>query len=487
MIDKKMITEADLVCVSPDIYEIPRSWSPAMHVPARVCMSEAMVPAVTSDSALQQLINTASLPGVVKAVIAMPDIHQGYGFPIGGVAATDAEHGGVISPGGIGYDINCGVRLIRASMHVEAIMPYIEPLATGLSRTIPSGIGHGGDIIITEESLDHVMRRGAHYMLELGYGTHNDCSFCEEHGCMPEADPQAVSVLAKKRGLDQLGTLGSGNHFLEVQRVVDIYDQQAANAYGLQRDHITIMIHCGSRGLGHQICTDYVRLMLDAMPSFGIAVPDRELACAPLNSSLGKQYYGAMAAAANFAWANRHCIGHGVRRTFSGIVGSQVELATVYDVSHNIGKFEKHVIDGSLHDLFVHRKGATRAFGPSRTEIPSQYRSVGQPVLIPGTMGTSSYVLAAQDKALDVSFGSSCHGAGRQMSRAKAKTLETGAAVRKRLENMGIVVRCPTNAGLAEEAPGAYKDIDDVVQVVEQVGLARRVARMVPIAVIKGS
>jgi tRNA-splicing ligase RtcB len=484
--EKKVITRNDLIRIEDFLYEIPTSFRADMRVPARVFLSEDMLDAVLADRSLEQLINVATLPGIKKYAYAMPDIHQGYGFPIGGLAATAIHEGGVISPGGIGYDINCGVRLLATSMTAEEIKPYLENLATAIYHNVHSGVGRGGKVDLSKGEMDHILKHGASYAVKMGYGNEVDLEYCEEHGCMANADPALISEQAKKRALDQLGTLGSGNHFLEIQRVEEIFDEAAAAAFGLMQDQVVVMLHCGSRGLGHQTCTDYVRTMMSKMRSWGIDMPDRELACAPFESPAGQEYFNAMAAAANFGWANRHVIAHNVREAFRTVVGDAVILNTVYDVSHNIGKREKHEIDGVSMDLLVHRKGATRSFGPHRSENPAKYRSVGQPVLIPGTMGTASYVLVGSAAGMEKSFGTSCHGAGRSMSRTKAKEIIIGSDLRANLEAQGIIIRCDSNAGLAEEAPLAYKDVDNVVNVVHGAGLASKVARCKPLAVVKG-
>lgn len=481
-----MITLNDLIKIDDYTYEIPQSYRQDMLVPARVFINANMVEDVLSDRALWQLVNVSTLPGIQKYAFAMPDIHQGYGFPIGGVAACAIDEGGVISPGGIGYDINCGVRLMVANMSVTDIKPYLEKLATVIFNKIPSGVGKGGNLKFSAHELDKILADGAHRMLDLGYGTSQDLEFCEERGRMDIANPDLVSDHAKKRGADQLGTLGSGNHFLEIQYVDEIFDKQAAQAYGLQEGGVVIMIHCGSRGLGHQTCSDYVRVMMSKLSDWGYQLPDRELIYAPFKSQEGQDYFNAMAAASNYAWANRHMIGHWVRQAWQEVIGDSVQLNTMYDVSHNIGKVEKHNIDGVMKDLIMHRKGATRAFGPGRPENPAKYMAVGQPVLIPGTMGTSSYVLAGTDTSMDVAFGSSCHGAGRRLSRAQAKKTIRGSTLRQELEKDGIIIRSDSDPGLAEEAPVAYKDVENVVDVVHGAGLARKVARLKPLAVIKG-
>lgn len=480
------IKREDLVQITDYIYEVPQSFRADMRVPARIFMSDRMMDDVLQDRAIAQLVNVATLPGIKRHAYAMPDIHQGYGFPIGGVAATAINEGGVISPGGIGYDINCGVRLLVASITEHAIRPYLPELATKLFNAVPSGVGRGGSVKFDQHDLDKILVGGSRRMLELGFGLPEDVSLCEDEGVLDFADPSLVSVEAKKRGNDQIGTLGSGNHFLEVQAVEEIFDQEAAEAFGLSMNAVTVMIHCGSRGFGHQVCTDYVRIMMDNLPSWDFELPDRELVCAPFSSQPGQDYFSAMAAAANFAWANRHMIGHWVRGVFNEQFNHSVSLKMVYDVSHNIGKKERHEIDGKMIDLVLHRKGATRAFGPGRLEVCEKYRDIGQPVLIPGTMGTGSFVLAGTKESMDVAFGSSCHGAGRRMSRQQAKKQVRGSTLREELERAGIVIRSDSDVGLAEEAPLAYKDVDVVVDVVQQAGLAKKVARLKPLAVIKG-
>lgn len=475
----------DLKKITDNIFEIPQSFRPDMRVPARVFATELMLKEIIRDRSLEQLVNVATLPGIQKYALAMPDIHQGYGFPIGGVAAMAIDNG-VVSPGGIGYDINCGVRLLVSNLTYAEVKPHIEALATALFKAIPSGVGKAGYLKITAHELDEVLTQGIDWMIQRGYGLPEDKEHCEEHGNMAGADPSKVSDRAKERGHDQLGTLGSGNHFLEVQRVADIFDPIMAKVFNLQHDQVTVMIHCGSRGLGHQVCSDYVRLMIPKLKEWGITLPDRELACAPCTSIEGQEYLSAMAAAANFAWANRHLIAHNVRVAWQEILGSSSSLQLLYDVAHNIGKRETHTIDGKEVPVIMHRKGATRAFPPHHPGIPAIYQEVGQPVLIPGTMGTSSYVLAGTAQGMEVSFGSSCHGAGRRLSRMEAKKTFRGSTLRQTLEESGIVVRSVSNVGLAEEAPEAYKDVDDVVNVVSSAGIAHKVARLVPIAIIKG-
>lgn len=483
---QREIRAQDLIKLNEFTYEVPLGYRDDMRVPARVFMNDNMLQDVLSDLSLWQLCNVATLSGIQKAAFAMPDVHQGYGFPIGGVAAMAINEGGVISPGGIGYDINCGVRLLTSNVTVDALAPYIEKLATRLFEKVPSGVGRGGQLRYSMKELDTILVNGARRMVELGFGTERDLIHAEEQGCMSGADSRLVSVQAKKRGGDQLGTLGSGNHFLEVQVVDEIFDTQAAAAYGMYVGQVTTMIHCGSRGLGHQVCTDYVKKMMNVRDQWDIVLPDRELVCAPFTAPLAQDYFGAMKAASNYAWANRHMIGHWVREAWQEVMGDSVNIETMYDVSHNIGKQETHIINGNAIDVIMHRKGATRAFGPGHPETPVAYQAVGQPVLIPGTMGTASYVLAGTEESMHVAFGSSCHGAGRRMSRAQAKREVVGATLRDQLEQMGIVIRSDSDRGLAEEAPIAYKDVEDVVSVVAGAGLAKKVARLKPLAVIKG-
>lgn len=482
----EQIKRSDIVQVDDYTYEIPQSYRDDMRVPARVFLNKRMLEDVFEDRSLWQLVNVATLPGIQKYAFAMPDIHQGYGFPIGGVAAMAIDEGGVISPGGIGYDINCGVRLLVADMNVNDLMPYLGDLATRIFNKIPSGVGRGGKLEFTKKEIDEILLGGAHHMVKIGYGKEEDLLFCEDNGRMLQADPRLVSERAKERGSDQIGTLGSGNHFLEIQAIDEIYDEKVAESFGLHKGMVTIMIHCGSRGLGHQTCTDYIKIMNKKLFEWNLVLPDRELIYAPFHTQEAQEYFGAMAAAANYAWANRHMIGHWVREAWSEIVGDSVMLKTVYDVCHNIGKVEKHVINGVEKEVVMHRKGATRAFGPGHDAVPEPYRSVGQPVLIPGTMGTSSYVLVGTQESMDVAFGSTCHGAGRKMSRSQAKKEVRGSQLRKELEHGGIIIRSDSDPGLAEEAPVAYKDIHDVIDVVEGARLARKVVRLKPLAVVKG-
>ncbi len=480
-----MISRHDLIKLSDFLYEIPQNYRADMRVPAHIYANEQILNDIMEDRSLEQMVNVATLPGIAQYAIAMPDIHQGYGFPIGGVAATIIDKGGVISPGGIGYDINCGVRLLVSTADYNDVKKHIRQLASVLFHTVPSGVGRGGKLKYSSKELDAILAGGAQRMLELGYGLPQDIELCEEYGCMKGADPAFISDKAKKRGADQLGTLGSGNHFLEIQRVEEVYEPQIARVFGLHEGAVTVMIHCGSRGFGHQVCTDYVKYMMPKISSWGFELPDRELVCAPFISKEGQDYYKAMQAAANYAWANRHMIGHWVREKWQEVLGGAT-LNMVYDVSHNMGKLETHKIDGRETQLLVHRKGATRAFGPGVKEVVDAYRDVGQPVFIPGTMGTSSYILAGTKEGMEVAFGTSCHGAGRRLSRMKAKKLVSGRILRDELEAKGIIIECDSDRGLAEEAPLAYKDVDNVVQVVADAKIAKKVARVVPIAVIKG-
>ena len=484
--EEQTVQKECLIKIDEFTYEIPRSYRADMRVPARVYMNEAMMEDVFADRAMWQLVNIATLPGIQKYAFAMPDIHQGYGFPIGGVAASAIEEDGVISPGGIGYDINCGVRLLVSNMTASELHPYIEKLATRLFHKVPSGVGRGGKLKFKPGELDAILRYGAKRMVELDYGTEEDLEYCEENGYMKIGDPNLISAKAKQRGADQIGTLGSGNHFLEIQVVDQIYDKDSAQVLGLHEGLTTVMIHCGSRGFGHQTCTDYLRVMNKKLPEWGYILPDRELIYAPFKSQEAQDYFVAMAAASNYAWANRHMIGHWVREAWNEIIGESAQLTTVYDISHNIGKVEKHTVNGKIKELVMHRKGATRAFGPGRPEIPQKYRHIGQPVLIPGTMGTASHVLVGTQESMDVAFGTSCHGAGRRMSRSRAKKIVRGSVLREQLEQRGIVIRSDSDPGLAEEAPLAYKDVDNVVDVVHGAKLAKKVARLTPLAVIKG-
>jgi tRNA-splicing ligase RtcB len=469
--------------IDDNIYEVPIGYRPGMRVPGRIFVSAALREMVEPGT-VDQVANVATLPGIVGHSMAMPDAHLGYGFPIGGVAAF-REQGGIISPGGVGFDINCGVRLLRSDLQARDVQPFINTLLDALFQAVPSGLGATGRLHATDQQLTESFLRGAEWAVEEGYGVEADLDFCEENGSMPGADPSLVGVKARKRGRPQLGTLGSGNHFLEIQRVEEIYDQEIAKRFGLFKGQITVMIHCGSRGAGHQICTDHLDVLSKAVRKYNIDIPDKQLACAPLGTPEAEHYFGAMVCAANYAWANRHIIAHWTREVFDRYFpGSQLQL--LYDVAHNVAKIEEHRVEGKKERLYVHRKGATRAFGPSRMEIPAAYEGLGQPVLIPGSMGTASYVLCGQDKALDLTFGSACHGSGRVMSRSQALRQFTGKEVKAALNRDGIAVRSTSPGMLAEEAPQVYKPSGDVVDVVHNLGIATRVARLVPLGVSKG-
>jgi tRNA-splicing ligase RtcB len=470
--------------IDETLWEIPAAARSDMRVPARVFADKQLLDAIREDRSLEQLQNVATLPGIVEAALAMPDIHQGYGFPVGAVAAT-ATADGVVSPGGVGYDINCGVRLLVAPFSVAELGERRQPLVREIARSVPVGAGREGSLSLGRGGFERVLREGPRALLgALGLGTEQDVELTESRGCLDGADPAAVSERAHTRGAGQLGTLGSGNHFIEVQQVERVLDEQCASAYGLSEGQVTVLIHSGSRGFGHQVCTDYVKRMDAALARHRIELPDRQLSCAPISSEEGRSYLAAMAAAANFAWANRQAIAHRVREAIARKVGArEAELTRqVYDVAHNVAKFEQY--DGQ--SLCVHRKGATRAFPPGWAEIPKDYAEAGQPVFIPGSMGTSSFVLAGRAGAIERSFGTVCHGAGRSMSRTGARKQVQGAELRRELEAQGIVVCCPSNRGLAEEAPLAYKDVERVVAIVEQAGLAATVAQLRPIGVVKG-
>ena len=469
--------------IDETLWEIPASRRPDMRVPARVFASEEIVDAIGDDRSLEQLENVATLPGIVDAAIAMPDIHQGYGFPVGGLAATERA-GGIVSPGGVGYDINCGVRLLALPLRSSELGDRKEMLVDEISRVAPAGIGRGSANGLAAAELDRVLTRGPAALLERGIGTPEDVELTESGGCLPGADPGALSARARERGAGQLGTLGSGNHFIELQRVERVDEPLCAAAYGLGEGAVTILIHSGSRGLGHQVCTDYVRRMDASVREHAIELPDRQLACAPLSSPEARDYLAAMAAAANFAWANRAALADACRTAIATVFGPAAAAQTrqVYDVAHNVAKLESY----GGRKLCVHRKGATRAFPPGHGEIPERHRDAGQAVFIPGSMGSASYVLAGRPGAVERAFGTACHGAGRRLSRTQARKRIGGAELRRQLEAEGVTVRCASNRGLAEEAPFAYKDVDSVVDVVERAGLAARVARLRPIGVVKG-
>ena len=470
-------------------WRIPKKFKRGMRVPGMVFADEELLSKMKTDRTLIQCANVAHLPGIYKYAITLPDGHEGYGFPIGGVAATDYEEG-VISPGGVGYDINCGVRLLTTNLSEEDIRPHLAKLAEIIFRNVPCGLGSRRKTSVSMSELDRIVTEGVPRIVDQGFGWPEDIEHCEENGCMEYANPDKVSSTAKKRGLSQIGTLGSGNHFLEVQKVDKIYIPEVAKAFGITHEgQVTAMVHCGSRGFGHQICSDYLRVVERATHKYGISLPDRELACAPGKSREAQDYFEAMCCAVNYAFVNRQMITHWLRQSFEealGVSADKIGLKLVYDVAHNIAKIEEHDIENRRVKVWVHRKGATRAFPPGHEAVPADYREIGQPVLIPGSMGTSSYVLVGTQKAMDVSFGSTAHGAGRMMSRAAAKRRFWGGDVKKNLQKRGIVVRSASSTVLAEEADPAYKDVDRVAAVSDAVGIAKRVARLVPLAVIKG-
>jgi tRNA-splicing ligase RtcB len=478
----------NLIQISETEWEIPTYIRSDMRVPVKLFATRELLEQIINDKSLDQAVNAATLPGLVGHVIVMPDMHQGYGFPIGGVAATEYPQG-VISPGAIGYDINCGVRLLASSIDFESARDEMDRLATLLNKYCPSGVGKEGTIKLSVKELDQVLREGARWALKNGYATEADLARTEESGSLDGADPNKVSDRAKERGREQIGSVGAGNHFIEVDVVDQIFHEEAAKAMGLYQGCLVLQIHCGSRGLGHQVCTDYVQSFQSAVHKYGIDLPDRELVCAPMNSPEGIAYMAAMRAAANFAFANRQLLAHSARRAFEETFAPKTRnwhLHQVYDIAHNMGKLETHEINGEQVKVCVHRKGATRAFGPGSPGLPPEYQKIGQPVIIPGSMGTASWVLVGTEDSMTRSFGSSCHGAGRVMSRSKAKKEVEGSSLRRELEDKGIKVRAGSLPGLAEEAPSAYKDVDMVVETVSEAGIAKKVARLRPVAVIKG-
>jgi tRNA-splicing ligase RtcB len=465
---------------SKDIYEIPKQEN--MNVLSIVIADKKMLETIKKDKTLEQIKNVATLKGIIKNAIALPDCHQGYGFPIGGVAAFDIDKG-VISPGGVGYDINCSVRLLKTDLTKNQILEKQKELTNLLYKKIPSGVGRGSSFNISFNELNKILEQGARYFVERGFGEKEDYLLTEEQGCMKDGDSSKVSERAKKRGIGQLGTLGAGNHFLEVQYVDEIFDEEIAKFFGLEKNQITIMIHCGSRGLGHQVASDYIKIMEE---EYGFEnLTDRELINAPIKSEIGKNYYKAMCCAANFAFANKQLITHWIRETIREIF-LESKINVVYDVCHNIAKFEEHIIDGKLKRVLVCRKGATRAFGKGRKEIPENYRGIGQPVIIPGSMGTSSYLLIGTKKAEEITFGSSVHGAGRISSRNSALKELKGKEIKEQLNKQGIEVQAGSIESLAEEAPQVYKDVDDVIKIVDDLGISKKIARMKPLIVIKG-
>ncbi len=476
--------------VGDNSWELPQSYQDGMRVPGRIFADDALLEQIKEDQALEQVSNVAFLPGIVGHSLAMPDIHWGYGFPIGGVAATAIDQGGVVSPGGVGFDINCGVRLLRTQLAESEVRPRLRQLMDTLFKEVPTGLGGGARLSLDRGEIDQVLRRGAGWTVEQGYGDPDDLEVTEDQGCIAGGDHQAVSDRAKTRGGPQLGTVGSGNHFLEVQAVTEVLDPAAAKAMGIvEPGQVAVLIHCGSRGLGHQVCTDWLKTIEAASARYGIRLPDRQLAAVPVESPEGQTYLGAMRAAANFAWANRQCLAHWTRLAFQRVFGRpwrELGMAQVYDVSHNMAKIEEHVVDGRSMSLCVHRKGATRAFPPGHPDIPERYRDIGQPVLVPGDMGRYSFLAVAGSRTMELSFGSTCHGAGRAESRSRAKKLLKGRDIQQELADQGIIAIGHNWASLAEEAPIAYKDVADVMRVADQAGLCRPAVRLRPLGVIKG-
>jgi tRNA-splicing ligase RtcB len=481
--------QGQLIKIDDYRWKIPENYKTGMKVPGLIYASQEMLESIREEQALEQVANVAFLPGIVGYSFAMPDIHWGYGFPIGGVAAMDIKDG-VVSPGGVGYDINCGVRLLRTSLSEAEVRPRINELINALFLNVPSGLGSEGKIKVSQKEMNQLMVEGARWAVKRGLGSEEDLDVTEEGGCLGGADPSKVSDKAAKRGMPQAGTLGSGNHFLEIQVVKEIFDSHIANIMGITEiGQILVLIHTGSRGFGHQVCTDHLRVMEGAVSKYGIKLPDRQLACAPIESSEGQDYLAAMACAANYAWANRQCIAHWVRESFSKIFGKSPEklgMRQVYDVCHNIAKIEEHIVDGRKLRVCVHRKGATRAFPAGHKDTPTRYKEIGQPVLVPGDMGRCSFVAVGTQEAMSESFGSTCHGAGRALSRGAARRSMQGRDVARELENRGITIKAGNIPSLAEEASQAYKDITEVIEVVHQAGISRKVAMAIPMGVIKG-
>ena len=477
------MTQENLTKINDYIWEIPRQGK--MNVPARIYASEHMLDSIFQDQAPQQAMNVACLPGIVNFSFAMPDIHWGYGFPIGGVAGFDIDDG-VVSPGGVGYDINCGVRLLKTTLKRNDVNKRLHPLVKELYQNIPSGVGSKGSLKLSAQEEKNVLTMGAAWAIKNGYGFEKDLDKIEENGTAEKANPDLISDHALQRGRAQLGTLGSGNHFVEIGAVKEIFDEQAAKVLGLEKDQVTLIIHTGSRGFGHQVCEDYIKIMQRASSKYGIDLPDRQLCCAPIQSKEGQDYLAAMKCAINFSFGNRQMITHWARQAFQNVLGNSVQMDVVYEVAHNIAKIEEHIIDGEKRQICVHRKGATRAFGPNHTQIPEDYKSIGQPVLIPGDMGRYSYVLVGTQDAMNETFGSTCHGAGRKMSRKQAKKSSHGRSIEKELLAKGIVSMASSRATMNEEMPEAYKDVSEVVDTVHSAGISRKVAKLVPLGVIKG-
>ena len=481
-----MISKNNLIKINDWLWEIPKSFNPDMKVPARIYASEKMLDDILKDESILQLTNGATLPGIQKYAIAMPDCHEGYSVPIGFVGAIRTSDG-VISPGACGFDINCGIRVLKSLYKEQELKNYLEDIAEEIQKEVPSGLGMGRKIKFSIKEINKILEEGAKILIEKGFGEKEDIEYCEANGKLDWYDHLTVSEKAKNRGRDQVGTLGSGNHFLEIQKVSEIFDEKTAQYFGLFKDQVVIMIHTGSRGLGHQVCTDYLKEFIPVMENkYKIKVPDREFACVPFASPEGKRYFSAMASAANYAWANRQMITYFVRKSWQNVLKEKkTSLTILYDVAHNIIKKEKYIIDGKETELIVHRKGSTRAFPPNHPEIPQKYRNVGQPIIIPGSMGTASYILVGTEKS-EESFYSTCHGAGRAMSRRKAKKTITGQEVVKNLNAKGIIIKCHSLKGIAEEGPIAYKNIDNVIDVVHNAGLSKKVVKLTPLAVIKG-
>lgn len=473
----------DFIKINDWLWELPQSFRQDMKVPARVYASEILLEKI-EPKAIEQVINVASLPGIVKYSLAMPDCHTGYGFVIGGVAATRYPDG-VISPGGIGYDENCGVRLLKSEYTEKEIQPHLDKLATEMQKQVPSGLGRGRAVKLSIEQVEKILEGGVPELVKNGYGENEDIENCEERGKMEGADTSAVSERAKMRGRDQVGTLGAGNHFCSLEKIAEIFDDKAAKIFGLFKNQVVVLIHTGSRGLGHQNCTDYLRIVMQMMAKYKIKLSNRELACVPFNSPEGQRFFKAMSAACNYAWANRHMITYYIRKAWNSVLGQKASLKLLYDVAHNIAKIEEHELDGKKMKLIVHRKGATRAFPSGHPEISEQYQETGQPVLLPGSMGTPSYVLAGIEESKEA-WHTVAHGAGRAMSRKAATRTISGKEVINDLKKKGIIVKCRSWRGIAEEAPLAYKNIDEVVEVVHNAGLSKKVAKLVPLAVIKG-
>lgn len=483
-----MASKEDFQRISECIWEIPQDYRDDMRVPARLFANRELFDAAFEDRSVQQLINTSTLPGIVKYAMALPDFHQGYGFPIGGVVGIDPESG-VISPGGVGYDINCGVRLLASQLDQEQITPFSEDLMDALYQSCPGGLGGDGRMRVSQRELENLLVEGAEWALKEGQARREDVEHTEENGSISGADPSKVSNRAKERGLSQVGSLGSGNHFLELDVVQEVYDPQVADAFGLRERQVVVQIHCGSRGFGHQVCDEYVKSLQSAVNKYDIQLPDRQLVCAPIDSPEGKNYFGAMACAVNYAFVNRQVLAMGAREAFERVLAGKVNdfhLRQVYDVAHNIAKFETHTVNDREMELCIHRKGATRSFPPGHPEVPTDYRDVGQPVLVPGSMGTASYVLVGQPKGMELTFGSSCHGAGRTMSRTEARNKVWGEDLRDEMQAGGIAVRAGSMRGFSEEAPLAYKDVSRVVETIHGLDIARKVARLEPLGIIKG-